>query len=80
MSHRRRRVLEMLAEAGQRGSTDPIFQARFTSELLDLVRDGLITTERATMKSRGRTVEVARVKITDSGRMAIEGPIRFTLH
>jgi len=70
----------MLAEAGQRGSTDPIFQARFTSELLDLVRDGLITTERATMKSRGRTVEVARVKITDSGRMAIEGPIRFTLH
>lgn len=80
MSHRRRQVLELLADAGQRGSADPIFQSRFTSELLDLVRDGLVTAERATMTSRGRTVEVARVKITDAGRMAIEGPIRFTLH
>jgi len=80
MSHRRRRVLEMLAETGQRGSTDPIFQARFTSELLDLVRDGLVTAERATVRNRGRTVDVARVKITDSGQMAIEGPVRFTLH
>jgi hypothetical protein len=70
----------MLGDAGQRGSTYPIFQARFRSELLDLVRDGLVTTERATMKSRGRTIEVARVKIKNAGRMAIEGPIRFTLH
>ena len=70
----------MLADAGQRGSADPLFITWFTPELLDLVRDGLATAERATMKSPGRTVEVARVKITDSGRMAIEGPIRFTLH
>ncbi|HMA75256.1 MAG TPA: hypothetical protein VKP67_27775 [Xanthobacteraceae bacterium] len=70
----------MLADAGQRGSTNPFFVARFTSELLDLVGDGLAIAERATMRSRGRTVEVARIKITDAGRTAIEGPVRFTLH
>ena len=70
----------MLAGAGQRGSTDPIFQARFTSDLLDLVQDGLATAETATMRARGRTIEVARIKITDAGRVAIEGPVRFKLH
>jgi hypothetical protein len=59
-----RRALEMLADAGQRGRTDPLFLARFTPEL----------------RTRGRAVEVARVRITDTGRMAIIGPVRFTLH
>jgi hypothetical protein len=80
MSHRRRRALEMLADAGQRGCADPLFLARFTPELLDLVRDGLATAERQIMRNRGRAVEVARVRITDAGRMAIEGPVRFTWH
>jgi hypothetical protein len=40
MSRRTRLALEMLADAGQHGSTDPMFFARFIPELLDLVRDG----------------------------------------
>jgi hypothetical protein len=80
MSRRKRRALEMLADAGQRGRTDPPFLARFTPELLDLVRDGLATAEHETMRTRGRAVEVARVRFTDTGRMAIVGLVRFTLH
>jgi hypothetical protein len=80
MSQRRRRALEMLADAGQRGCTDSSFFARFTPELLDLVRDGLATAERQIMRNRGRTVEVALVRITDAGRMAIEGPVHFSWH
>jgi hypothetical protein len=70
----------MLADAGQNGCADPLFIARFTLELLDLVRDGLATVERETVRNRGRMVEVARVKITDAGRMAIEGLVCFTEH
>lgn len=70
----------MLADAGQRGCTDSLFFARFTPELLDLVRDGLATAERQIMRNRGRTVEVALIRITDAGRMAIEGPAHFTCH
>jgi hypothetical protein len=80
MSHRRRRALEMLADAGQNGCADPLFIARFTPELLDLVRDGLATAERETTKNCDRTVEVARVRITDAGRMVIEDPVLFTWH
>jgi hypothetical protein len=71
MSRRRRRALEMLADAGQRGLTDPLVLERFTPELLELVRDGLATSKRDTMTKRGRRVEVDRVRITDTGRMGI---------
>jgi hypothetical protein len=47
MSHRRRSALKILADAGQHGLTDPLFLARFTPELLGLVRDGLATAKRA---------------------------------
>lgn len=40
--------------------------------LLDLVSEGLVIAERATMKGHGRAVEVARVKITDTGLWAID--------
>ncbi len=70
--HRRRLVLEMLADAGARGRTDPEFVARFTPELLDLVTDGLATAECEIATNRGRRFEVARVRITERGWRAIE--------
>jgi len=80
MSQRRRQALKMLADAGQHGRADPFFLARFTPELLDLVSDGLAMVQPESTRAGGRTVEVARVRITDAGRVAIEGPTRFALH
>jgi len=74
MSCRTRLALEVLADAGQHGSTDCSFLARFTPELLDLVRDGLATVEREVVRARSYPVEVARVRITDAGRAVIERP------
>jgi hypothetical protein len=37
-----------------------------------LVRTGLATAERETIKARGKTIEVVRVRITEAGRKAIE--------
>ena len=80
MSQRRRLALEILADAGQRGTTDSSFLARFALELLDLVRDGFATVEREILKKRGRPVETARVRITDAGLAAIESPSGLTRH
>jgi len=80
MSYRRRQALELLADAGQHGCADSSFLARFTVELLELMDDGLVTAEREITRSRGRLIEGARVRITDAGRAAIEGRLRFTLH
>ncbi len=63
----------MLADAGQRGRTDPFFIMRFTPELLDLVRDGLVRAERDTVINRGQMVEVVRVRITDAGQRVLDG-------
>jgi hypothetical protein len=73
MLHRKRRALKMLADAGQRGNADPFFIARFTPELLELVRDGLVRAERDTMIGRGQTVEAVRIMITDAGRRMLAG-------
>ena len=69
---RRRLVLEMLADAGEHGRSDPAFIAGFTPELLDLVGDGLATAEREIMISCGRPFEVACIRITEKGWRAIE--------
>jgi hypothetical protein len=74
MSHRRRSALKILADAGQHGLTDPLFLARFTPELLGLVRDGLATAKRT--RKRGQMVEVARVRITNAGRMRLGKTLR----
>jgi len=79
-TRRARLALEILAGAGQRGTTDPSFLARFTPELLDLMDDGLVTAEREITRSRGRMIEGARVTITDAGLQALEGPSALTLH
>jgi len=75
MSDRTRLALEMLAAAGQHGSTDPTFLARFTPELLDLMSEGLATAEREIMITRGRPFESARVRITDEGWRALESQV-----
>jgi hypothetical protein len=38
-----------------------------------LVRAGLATARRETMRAGGKTTEVVRIRITDAGRKAIEG-------
>ena len=70
----RRRALEMLAEAGLRGCTGATLLARgFKVDMLaDLVRDGLATAHRETMRVGGRRIKIARVRITEAGRKALE--------
>jgi hypothetical protein len=72
VSSRQRQVLEMLADAGERGRADDPFLSRFTPELLALVKEELATVEREVKKVRGWPVEVARIRITDTGRKTIE--------
>jgi hypothetical protein len=71
----RRRALEMLADAALRGCTGATLLAHgFKVDMLaDLVREGLATANRETMRVSGRKIAVARVRITDAGRRALEG-------
>jgi hypothetical protein len=74
LSQDQRRALEMLADAGPRGSTiDTLIANGFAAEMLaDLVRDALALMQGETVKVGGRAVEVIRMLITDAGRRAIE--------
>ncbi len=76
LSAEQRRALEMLADAGSRGSIlDMLIANGFPAEMLaDLVRDGLATMQGDTVKLSGRPIEVIRVQITAAGRSAIESP------
>ena len=76
LSVEQRRALEMLAAAGEGGSTlDMLIANGFPAELLaDLVRDGLAMMQGDTVKLGGRAIEVISVQITAAGRSAIEGP------
>ena len=71
MSHRLRLALEVLAHAGEHGSTDSSFFSRFTFELLDLVGSGFATAEREVVRSGQRPVEIVRVRITEEGRRVV---------
>jgi hypothetical protein len=75
LSVEQRRALEMLADAGEGGSTlDMLIANGFPAELLaDLVREGLAMMRGETVKVDERTVEIIRVMITDAGQIAIEG-------
>ena len=74
LSQDQRRALEMLADAGSRGSTiDKLIANGFPAEMLaGLVSDGLALMQGETVKVGGRAVEVIRVLITDAGERAIE--------
>jgi hypothetical protein len=67
-SHRLRLALEVLADAGEHGSSDSWFFSRFTLEVLDLLNNGFATAEREIVKNGHRAIEVVRVRITDEGR------------
>jgi hypothetical protein len=41
--------------------------------LADLVHDGLATAHRQTMRIGRRKIQIARTRITDAGRRALEG-------
>jgi len=70
-----RRALELLAAAGERGCTGAgLFNHGFTVGMLaDLVWSGLATGHRETVRVGHQNIKVARIRITDAGRRALEG-------
>jgi len=68
----RRRALELLA-ASRDGCTEAIMMAHgFTvAQMGELVRAGLASATAERVAAGGRTVEVARVRITETGRQAL---------
>ena len=72
----RRRALELLA-ASRDGCTEAIMLAHgFSIDLMvELVRAGLATAKAERVVAAGRTVVVARVRITEAGRRALEGAL-----
>ena len=74
ISAEQRRALEILATAGIDGCTGAALFARgFTIDMLaDLVRDGLATARRETLKVGKRKVTIARVWIADAGQRALD--------
>jgi hypothetical protein len=65
----RRSALGILADAPH-GLTEAMLMAHGVASL---VRDGLATVQRESVKAGGGRVEVLRIWITDAGRKAIEG-------
>jgi hypothetical protein len=72
LSEDQRGALEMLA--GSRCCTGALLLAHgFNVDMVaGLIRDGLATARRETVKVEGRIIKVARVRITDVGRSAID--------
>jgi hypothetical protein len=68
----RRRALELLA-ASRDGASEAILVAHgFSIDLLvGLIRAGLATAKAERVVAGGRTIEVARVRITEAGRQAL---------
>jgi hypothetical protein len=73
LSGEARRALELLV--GQRGTTEALMLAHgFTDRMLArLVRVGLKTIRHEVIKAGARPIEVGKVRITYSGRRALEG-------
>jgi hypothetical protein len=70
----RRRALELLA-ASRDGCTEAAMIAHgITTEMMvEMIADGLATASAERVVAGGKTVEIARVKITEAGRLAIKG-------
>jgi hypothetical protein len=73
----RRRVLELLAGCGVEGCTEAILRAHGVTieQVVELVRAGLATVHADRVVAGGRTIEVARVKISAAGRRALTGAL-----
>ena len=75
-----RRALELLASCRD-GCTEAIMLARgFTiKQMVELTRAGLATAKAERVVGGGKTIEVARVRITEAGRRALaERPPQMT--
>jgi hypothetical protein len=73
-------ALEVLADAGLWGCTAPTLLAygfRITM-LVNLVRNGLATARRETLRVGDRKIKAARIRITDAGQRALEGAVRYS--
>jgi hypothetical protein len=70
-----RRALELLAEAGEEGCTAArLFHQGFTVAMLaEPVWRGLATGPRETVRAGYQKIKVARIRITDTTRRALEG-------
>jgi hypothetical protein len=68
----RRRALELLASCRD-GCAEAIMLAHgFTvAQMVELVRDGLATATAERVVAGNRTIEIARVRITEAGRRAL---------
>jgi hypothetical protein len=68
-----RDVLELLADSPRGCTKGRLLADGFAADMLaDLVREGLATVQRETMRVGGRTIRVERYRITGAGRRAIE--------
>jgi hypothetical protein len=68
-----RRVLELLAGSPRGYTKGRLLADGFTVDILaDLVREGLATAQRGTVRVGGRMIRVERYRITDDGRSALE--------
>ena len=75
LSAEQQRALELLSDAGEHGCTGATFVAYgFKVDILaELVGGELAVVQRQPQEAGERSIEAARVMITDSGRKAIEG-------
>jgi hypothetical protein len=73
LSHNARHALELLT-VDPRGLAEPLLLTYgFSHKMLaGLVRSGLATTQRQTVRVSGQPVEVTRVRITETGTEALE--------
>ena len=69
-----RQVLNVLANAPRGRDVNALLTLGFKLETMaDLVRKGLATVRVEIIETHGLTIEVARLRITDVGRRALEG-------
>jgi hypothetical protein len=73
LSAKQRRALELLAGSPRGCTKARLLADGFTVDMLtDLVREGLATAQRETMRVGGRQIRAERYRVTDAGRMAVE--------
>jgi hypothetical protein len=74
LSAEQRRALELLAGSPRGCTKARLLADGFTVDMLtDLVREGLATAQRETLRVGGRQIRVERYRTTDDGRKALEG-------
>ena len=71
---RHRRALKILAETPHGCDVNALLTRELKLETMaDFVRKGLATVRVEIIEAHGLTIEVARLRITDAGRRALEG-------